>query len=184
MPPKQSPLPTFEIRFENRFVIRGELYPGLAPNTVGSFIHLANSGFYDGSEIVQSVRDTCLHIDHATRRAPFCIDGEMLLNDCTYNTGVLSYGGLCMHHPNGCYSTRSRFIIILYSEPRGQRLFSADYTFFGQALEGIRLATLLSRNSYDRVNHCPIQHIIESIRVETHGREYPFKTIPVPEGYP
>jgi hypothetical protein len=28
-----------------------------------------------------------------------------------------------------------------------------------------------------------VHHRIEKIRVDTHGREYPFETIPVPEGY-
>lgn len=184
VPPKKNLLPTFEIRFENRYVLKGELYPGLAPNTVGNFIHLANSGFYDGAVIVKAHEDSLLRIDHPTEQPPYCVDGEMLLNDCTYNTGKLSYGGLCMFHPNGFYKVRSEFMIVLSAEQRNLRLFSADYPFFGQVLEGMRFASLLSRNSWDCIKRCPIHHRIETIRVDTHGREYPFQTIPVPEGYP
>ena len=48
---KEECLPTFEILFENSFRLSGELYPGLAPNAVGNFVQLANSGFYDGAAI-------------------------------------------------------------------------------------------------------------------------------------
>lgn len=184
MAAKNTPLPTFEILFENRYVIKGELYPGLAPNTVGSFIHLANTGFYDGAVITSASSDSVLQIDHPTEKAPYCIEGEMPLNDCEYNTGKLSYGGMCMYHPNGCYSERSAFMLVLLSDPRSLRMMGADYAFFGQVLEGMRFAHLLSRNSWDRIKHEHVAHKIETIRVNTYGKEYPFETIPVPDGYP
>ena len=40
--------PTFTITLENGGVMKGELYPEIAPQSVGNFISLANSGFYDG----------------------------------------------------------------------------------------------------------------------------------------
>lgn len=181
---KKTLLPTFEILFENKYVIRGELYPGLAPNTVGAFIHLANSGFYDGAVTIDGNKNALLQIDHLEKKAPFCVDGEMPLNDCTYNTGKLSYGGLCMFHPNGCYSTRSHFMIVLQNTPRSINMLSADYTFFGQALEGLQFARLLSCYCWDKYNQRPIYHKIQSIRVDTHGVEYPFQTVPVPDRYP
>ena len=46
--PKTPPNPVFEIIMATNAVIRGELYPSFAPDTVGNFISLANSGFYDG----------------------------------------------------------------------------------------------------------------------------------------
>lgn len=183
MATRQAPLPTFEIVFENTFVLKGELYPGLAPNSVGSFIHLANSGFYDGAVILDAGEDALLQIDHPTEKAPYCIEGEMLLNDCTYNTGTLSYGAMCMYHPNGCYAERSRFMIVLHNDLRSLHLFGADYAFFGQVLEGMNLAVLLSRNSRNPNTYEKVYHRIKTIRVDTHGREYPFRTIPVPEGY-
>lgn len=181
---QKRPLPTFEILFENRYVIRGELYPGLAPNTVGAFIHLANSGFYDGAVTIGGDKNAMLEIDHPTEKAPFCIDGEMPLNDCKSNVGKLSFGGLCMYHPNGCYSTRSRFMIVLQNTKRSINMLSADYTFFGQMLEGTRFAMLLSRFCWNKYKQEPVYHKILSIRVDTHGFEYPFQSLPVPENYP
>ena len=40
--------PEITITMENGDVIRAELYPEIAPNTVKNFISLANKGFYDG----------------------------------------------------------------------------------------------------------------------------------------
>ena len=40
--------PTFVIEMENGGRMSGELYPDIAPESVGNFVALANSGFYDG----------------------------------------------------------------------------------------------------------------------------------------
>ena len=42
----KSPIVTFTM--ENGSVIRAELYPDVAPNTVANFVHLVDSGFYNG----------------------------------------------------------------------------------------------------------------------------------------
>ena len=40
--------PIVTIEMENGGVIKAELYPEIAPNTVRNFIDLINRGFYDG----------------------------------------------------------------------------------------------------------------------------------------
>ncbi len=40
--------PIVTIEMENGGVIKAELYPEIAPNTVNNFIHLIQKGFYDG----------------------------------------------------------------------------------------------------------------------------------------
>ncbi|MEG2252563.1 MAG: peptidylprolyl isomerase, partial [Clostridia bacterium] len=48
--------PVFEIVMETDAVMRGELYPAHAPQTVGHFIALANAGFYDGLTFHRCIR--------------------------------------------------------------------------------------------------------------------------------
>ena len=43
--------PTFVITMADGREMKGELYPETAPQSVGNFIALANSGFYDGQII-------------------------------------------------------------------------------------------------------------------------------------
>ena len=62
--------PTFTITLENGGVMKGELYPEIAPQSVGNFISLANSGFYDGL------------IFHR------CIPGFMIQGGCPEGTGM------------------------------------------------------------------------------------------------
>ncbi len=42
------PNPIVTIEMEDGGVIKAELYPELAPNTVNNFLSLVQSGFYDG----------------------------------------------------------------------------------------------------------------------------------------
>ena len=42
----QNPVVTIEM--ENGDVIKAELYPEIAPNTVNNFVSLVKKGFYDG----------------------------------------------------------------------------------------------------------------------------------------
>ena len=56
--------PIVTIEMENGGVIKAELYPEVAPNTVNNFISLVKQGFYDG---IISVSYT--HLTLPTKRA-------------------------------------------------------------------------------------------------------------------
>ena len=43
--------PIVTIEMENGGIIRAELYPEVAPNTVRNFVSLAGKGFYDGADL-------------------------------------------------------------------------------------------------------------------------------------
>ena len=51
----QNPIVTFTM--ENGDIIKAELYPEIAPNTVNNFISLINRNFYDGLIFHRVIRD-------------------------------------------------------------------------------------------------------------------------------
>jgi hypothetical protein len=48
--------PVVTIEMESGDIIKIELYPNTAPNTVNNFIYLINEGFYNGRIMVRSYR--------------------------------------------------------------------------------------------------------------------------------
>lgn len=178
---KAESLPTFEILFENSFRLYGELYPGLAPNAVGNFIHLANTGFYDGAAITLVAPGSIILIDHPEKTVPYCIKAECELNGCDYNTGRVCTGSICFFHSTHYDSGKSGFFLVLNNQSRTRRMVEGAYALFGQLLEGLSLADMLSRTGSDENGQPDVLHRIKSIRVETHGREFPFETCPEPE---
>ena len=174
-------LPTFEILFENSFVLKGELYPGLAPNAVGNFVHLANSGFYDGSAICLVSPGKTVVIDHPEKTVPYCIAAECELNGCDYNVGKVCAGSVCFFHGTQYNSGKSGFFVVLTDDSRTVRMVEGAYALFGQVLEGLQMADMLSRTGNDEHGVPRVYHRIKSVRVETHGRQFPFETCPEPE---
>ena len=57
--------PIVTITMENGDVMKAELYPEIAPNTVNNFISLVKKGFYDGLIFHLSL----IHISEPTRRS-------------------------------------------------------------------------------------------------------------------
>jgi len=174
-------LPVFEILFENSFRLSGELYPGLAPNAVGNFIYLANSGFYDGAAITLVAPGGIILMDHPEKTVPYCIEAECELNGCDYNVGHVCTGSVCFFHSTHYNSGKSGFFIVLNDDSRTVRMVEGAYALFGQLLEGLQLADMLSRTGSDDNGQPHVLHRIKRIRVETGGREFPFETCPEPE---
>lgn len=90
-----NPIVTFEM--ENGDIMKAELYPEIAPNTVNNFISLVQNGFYDGLIFHRVI------VDHDPGRMPggtgmggpgYTIKGEFsqngFANDLRHTEGVLS----------------------------------------------------------------------------------------------
>ena len=128
--------PTFTITLENGGVMKGELYPEIAPQSVGNFISLANSGFYDGL------------IFHR------CIPGFMIQGGCPEGTGMggpgyrikgefsangvkndlkHTYGVLSMARSMMKDSAGSQFFIMTSDSPH----LDGQYAAFGKVVAGM-----------------------------------------------
>ncbi|HOK49701.1 MAG TPA: peptidylprolyl isomerase, partial [Sedimentibacter sp.] len=91
-----NPIVIFE--FENGDVIKAELYPEIAPNTVRNFISLINKKFYDGKIFHRVIKDFMIQggcpIGNGMGGPGYSIKGEFsrngFKNDLKHTEGVLS----------------------------------------------------------------------------------------------
>ena len=90
--------PIFTITMENGAVMKGELYPETAPQSVYNFIDLANKGFYDGLIFHRVIKGFMIQGGDPTGTGMggpgYCIKGEFFMNGVDnklkHKRGVLS----------------------------------------------------------------------------------------------
>lgn len=168
--------PQFTITMEDGNVMKGELYPDIAPQSVGNFIELANSGFYDGlcfHRVIPGfmIQGGCPH-GNGTGGPGWHIEGEFgqngVKNDLAHTEGVLSMARSFL--PN---SAGSQFFIMTSTSPH----LDGAYAAFGKILEGLDEAYKIVNVKRDH-NDKPLEpQVIKSIRVETFGKTYHFQKI-------
>ena len=166
--------PIVTIELENGQVMRGELYPEKAPNTVNNYIALANSGYYDGLIFHRVIPGFMIQggcPDGTGMGGPgYEIRGEFSgngfeKNDIKHTLGVLSMARAM--HPD---SAGSQFFIMVDAAPH----LDGQYAAFGAITENVEAAVAVSRVNRNMLNDRPKQdQVIKSIRVDTLGEEYP-----------
>ena len=166
-----NPLVTIEM--EDGGVMKGELYPEIAPNTVNNFIALANSGYYDGlifHRVIPGfmIQGGCPQ-GTGTGGPGYCIRGEFTANgfqnDLKHTLGVLSMARTMIPDSAG-----SQFFIMVADAPHLDR----EYAAFGKITENAEKAVEISRVNRDMFTDKPKKpQTIKSIRVDTLGEEYP-----------
>ena len=165
--------PIFVIEMENGKKMSGELYPDIAPESVGNFIALANSGFYDGLIFHRVIPDFMIQGGDPQGTGMggpgYCIKGEFRQNGVDnflkHTEGVLSMARSMM--PN---SAGSQFFIMTSTSPH----LDGAYAAFGKVTEGIETAYEIVKVKRDYNDRPLTEQKIKSIRVETNGQEYPF----------
>ena len=166
--------PIFTITMEDGRIMKGELYPEKAPNTVNNFISLANKGYYDGlifHRVIPGfmIQGGCPN-GTGTGGPGYQIKGEFAgagftQNDILHTTGVLSMARTMA--PN---SAGSQFFVMVAPAPH----LDGQYAAFGKITEGAQVAVDISRVPRNMMNDKPKKDVvIQSIRVDTLGVEYP-----------
>ena len=157
---------------ENGSVIKAELYPQVAPNTVNNFISLVKKGFYDGVIFHRVISGFMLQggdPDGTGMGGPgYSIKGEFtqngFQNDLKHEPGVLSMARTMM--PN---SAGSQFFIMHEAAPH----LDGAYAAFGKVTEGMDVVNAIAAvptNYNDR----PLEtQRMNKVTVETIGEEYP-----------
>lgn len=165
-----NPIVTFEM--ENGGVIKAELYPEIAPNTVNNFISLVNAGFYNGIIFHRVIRGFMIQggcpEGTGTGGPGYSIKGEFSQNGFTNNLkhepGVLSMARTMM--PN---SAGSQFFIMHENSPH----LDGAYAAFGKVIEGMDVVNAIAETATDFRDRPLEDQRMKTVTVETFDVEYP-----------
>ena len=166
----QNPIVTFEM--ENGDIMKAELYPEIAPNTVNNFLSLVKKGFYDGLIFHRVIEGFMIQggcPDGTGMGGPgYTIKGEFsqnrFKNDLKHTPGVLSMARAM--HPD---SAGSQFFIMHKTSPH----LDGSYAAFGQIIEGMDVVNKIAETSTDFRDKPKTPQIMKKVTAETFGVDYP-----------
>ena len=157
--------PVFTITMSDGREMKGELYPEFAPNSVGNFIALANSGFYDGLTFHRVIPGFMIQGGDpkgiGIGGPGYCIKGEFSRNGVN-NPLKHTYGVLSMARSMMPDSAGSQFFIMTSDSPH----LDGQYAAFGRVTSGMEVADRIVNSKRDRWDKPVIDQKIKSIRVE------------------
>lgn len=166
---EKNPIVTFMM--ENGDIIKAELYPEVAPNTVNNFISLVNKGFYDGLIFHRVIKNFMIQggdPEGTGMGGPgYAIKGEFNLNgfenNLKHERGVLSMARSFMPDSAG-----SQFFIMHQDSPH----LDGQYAGFGKVIEGIEVVDKIAETKTNRQDRPKKDIKIEKATVETYGVNY------------
>ena len=164
--------PVVTIIMENGDVMKAELYPEVAPNTVNNFISLVKKGYYDGLIFHRVIRGFMIQggCPQGTGMGGpgYSIKGEFsqngFKNDLKHTEGVLSMARSMM--PN---SAGSQFFIMHKDAPH----LDGAYAAFGKVTEGMDVVNKIAETATDYSDRPLEKQVMKKVTVETFGEEYP-----------
>lgn len=167
---EQNPIVTFTM--ENGDVMKAELYPSIAPNTVNNFISLVKKGFYNGLTFHRIISGFMIQggdPEGSGMGGPgYSIKGEFNMNgfknDLKHTKGVLSMAR--SQHPD---SAGSQFFIMHQTSPH----LDGSYASFGKIIEGLNIVDKIAEVNTDWNDRPRNPQIMKTVTVETFGTDYP-----------
>ena len=152
------------IEMENGDVMKGELYPEIAPETVANFEKLVNEGFYDGLTFHRVIPGFMIQggcpLGNGTGGSGYGIKGEFSANgfenNLKHDRGVLSMARAM--DPN---SAGSQFFIMVEKAPH----LDGSYAAFGRIIEGMEAADTIvnqKRNMMDKPN---VPQVMKTVKI-------------------
>lgn len=153
-------------------VMKAELYPEIAPNTVNNFISLIKKGFYDGVIFHRVIAGFMIQggdPDGVGTGGPgYHIPGEFSSNGFE-NTLKHSRGVLSMARAGHPDSAGSQFFIMHANSPH----LDGDYAAFGKLIEGEDVLDKIAGVSVNWSDAPMVPQIMDSVTVDTDGVDYP-----------
>lgn len=165
----QNPIVTFTM--ENGDVMKAELYPDVAPNTVNNFISLVKKGFYDGLIFHRVIAGFMIQggdPEGSGMGGPgYSIKGEFnyngVENNLKHSRGVLSMARA--QHPD---SAGSQFFIMHADAPH----LDGQYAAFGKLVEGEDVLDSIASIDTDWSDRPRTPQIMKTVTVDTFGVDY------------
>jgi len=165
--------PIVTIEMENGKILKAELYPEKAPNTVRNFISLANGGFYDGLIFHRVIPGFMIQggcpLGNGTGGPGYSIHGEFSANGFKGNDLIHEAGVLSMARAQDPNSAGSQFFVMVEAAPH----LDGQYAAFGRVFEGLEEAVRISELPTDWNDKPKKPVVIKSIRADTQGVDYP-----------
>ena len=164
--------PVVTITMTNGDVMKAELYPEIAPNTVNNFISLVQKGFYDGLIFHRVISGFMIQGGDPQGTGMggpgYSIKGEFAMNgvrnDLKHTRGVLSMARSMM--PN---SAGSQFFIMHANAPH----LDGQYAAFGKVVEGLDVVDKIASVRTGWQDKPVEEQKIQSLTVELFGETYP-----------
>ena len=166
------PNPIVTITMDNGAVIKAELYPEIAPNTVNNFISLVQKGFYDGLTFHRVIYGFMIQggcpYGTGTGGPGYQIKGEFagngFANNLAHEEGVLSMARSMMPDSAG-----SQFFIMHKAAPH----LDGQYAAFGRVIEGMDVVNEIAECDTDFSDRPLDPQVMKKVTVETFDEEYP-----------
>ena len=166
----QNPIVTIEM--ENGDIMKAELYPEIAPNTVNNFISLVKQGYYDGIIFHRVIRGFMIQRGDPQGTGVggpgYSIKGEFsgngFKNDLKHTPGVLSMARTMMPDTAG-----SQFFIMHETSPH----LDGQYAGFGKVIEGLDVVNKIAAVATDYMDKPLEPQVMKKVTVDTFGVDYP-----------
>lgn len=167
----QNPIVTIEM--ENGKLIKAELYPDKAPNTVNNFIELVKGGFYDGLTFHRVIQGFMIQggdpAGVGTGGPGYNIKGEFALNGFNQNDIKHVRGVLSMARAMNPNSAGSQFFIMHQNAAH----LDGQYAAFGKVIQGLETVDEIAAVKTDWNDKPRTPQVMKKVTVETFGVSYP-----------
>ncbi len=154
-----------KIEMENGDIMKGELYPDIAPKTVENFVKLVEEGFYDGLIFHRVIPGFMIQggcPDGTGMGGPgYSIEGEFAANgfknNLKHERGVLSMARSM--NPN---SAGSQFFIMVADAPH----LDGQYAAFGKIIEGMEAADTIVGQKRNMMDKPDVPQVMKKVTIE------------------
>ena len=153
--------PIVTIEMENGGIIRAELYPEVAPNTVRNFVSLAQKGFYDGTIFHRVIPGFMIQggdPEGTGMGGPGYTIEDEFVDDLRFDgEGILAMANTGMPHTGG-----SQFFITLDKTP----WLNGHHTIFGKVKEGMDVVRRIGHSETDMADRPLEDVVIKTIEIK------------------